>query len=299
MRSKRFDANRTAVLGLLAMLHDPDVEIADLEHEIALDVGLSFRLLRYINSAFVGLHDRVSSIGQAVSVLGLDRLKQWASLVVFTSSDATPSGLTVTALARARFCELAGQSDLAANGSEMFTLGLFSVIDARFDTPMGELLSELPLAPDMCDALLEHEGRKGQMLECLDALENGDFDKAEGILPSAGELYISALAWADEITEPLFGRGEAPGTRLALAGAQRPGHVQDPSRSSAAHRQLGRDQTANASGACSCRSPGEGFGALPTRPEGGWRAKALSSPDPVWQTHAQLEPAAVEYIGAI
>jgi len=223
MRSKRFDANRTAVLGLLAMLHDPDVEIADLEHEIALDVGLSFRLLRYINSAFVGLHDRVSSIGQAVSVLGLDRLKQWASLVVFTSSDATPSGLTVTALARARFCELAGQSDLAANGSEMFTLGLFSVIDARFDTPMGELLSELPLAPDMCDALLEHEGRKGQMLECLDALENGDFDKAEGILPSADELYISALAWADEIAEPLYGPTEAPGTPPALAGARRAG----------------------------------------------------------------------------
>jgi EAL and modified HD-GYP domain-containing signal transduction protein len=196
MRSKRFDANRAVVLGLLAMLHEPDVEIADVQHEVALDVGLSFRLLRYINSAFVGLHYRVSSIGQAVTLLGLKRLEQWASLTVFTSSDDKPPELSVTALVRARFCELAGQLHLGANGSEMFTLGLFSVIDTRFDTPMGELLSELPLAPDLCDALLEHKGRKGEMLECLGALEDGDFDKAEGILPTAAELYISALAWA-------------------------------------------------------------------------------------------------------
>ncbi len=209
MRSKRFDANRAVVLGLLAMLHDPDVEITDLEHEIALDLGLSFRLLRYINSAFAGLHDRVSSIGQAVSLLGLGRLEQWASLAVFTSVDAKPAELTLTALARARVCVLAGEGHLAANGSDMFTLGLFWVIDARFDAPMGELLSRLPFVPDMCDALLEHEGREGEMLECLGALENGDFDKAEGIIPSACELYLSALAWADEITEPLFGRGEA------------------------------------------------------------------------------------------
>ncbi len=68
MRSKRFDANRDVVLGLLAMLHDPDVEIADLEHELALDVGLSFRLLRYVNSAFVGLPAR--AIHRVASTVG-------------------------------------------------------------------------------------------------------------------------------------------------------------------------------------------------------------------------------------
>jgi hypothetical protein len=44
------------------------------------------------------------------------------------------------------------------------------------------------------------------MLECLNALEDGDFDRAQGILPTAAKLYISALAWADDVTEPLFGR---------------------------------------------------------------------------------------------
>ncbi|MGO9754835.1 MAG: EAL and HDOD domain-containing protein [Solirubrobacteraceae bacterium] len=204
MRSKRIDASRAAVLDLLAVLHDPDVEIVDLQHTIALDVCLSFRLLGYINSAFFGLRQQVRSIGQAVTLLGLEHLKQWASLTVFTSIDDKPAELTVTALVRARFCELAGQSQLEANGNEMFTLGLFSVIDALYETPMEELLTKLPLAPDMCEALVEHKGRKGEMLECLNALEDGDFDKAQGILPTAGRLYISALAWADDVSQPLF-----------------------------------------------------------------------------------------------
>jgi EAL and modified HD-GYP domain-containing signal transduction protein len=202
MSSKQIDANRAAVLELLAVLHDPDREITDLQYTIALDLALSFRLLHYINSAFVGLRQQVRSISQAVTLLGLEHLKQWASLTVLTSIDEEPAKLTNTALVRARFCELAGQTQLEANGNEMFTLGLFSVIDALFDTPMHELLSKLPLAPDICDALLEHKGRKGQLLECLNALEDGDFDKAVGILPTAGLLYISALAWADDITEP-------------------------------------------------------------------------------------------------
>ena len=65
--------------------------------------------------------------------------------------------------------------------------------------------AKLPLAPDMCDALLEHKGPEGELLECLNALEDGDFDKAEGILPRAGQLYISALVWADEVTKPPLG----------------------------------------------------------------------------------------------
>ena len=84
----------------------------------------------------------------------------------------------------------------------MFTLGLFSVIDALFETPMAELLAKLPLAPDICEALLEHKGRQGELLECLNALEDDDHDKAEAILPTAGQLYSSAIAWAEEVTEP-------------------------------------------------------------------------------------------------
>ncbi|MGO9971802.1 MAG: EAL and HDOD domain-containing protein [Solirubrobacteraceae bacterium] len=217
MPSKPIDANRAAVLELLAVLHDPDVEIVEVQYKIARDVGLSYRLLGYIDSAFFCLRQQVRSISQAVSLLGVEQLKQWASLAVLTSTDDKPSELTSASLVRARFCELAGQNVLQADGNEMVTLGLFSVIDALFEIPMPELLSKLPLAPAMREALVEHKGRQGELLECLDALEDGDFEKAEGILPTAGRLYSSALGWADSRWAPrcaqVSGGGELEVTR--------------------------------------------------------------------------------------
>ncbi|MGO9973101.1 MAG: EAL and HDOD domain-containing protein [Solirubrobacteraceae bacterium] len=203
MRGRRIDANRAALLDLLAALHDPTTELADLQRKIVLDVRLSFRLLRYINSAFFGLRQQVRSIRQAVALLGLEHLRQWATLTVFTSIDDKPAELTTTALVRARFCELAAHDDPDATGNELFTLGLFSVIDALLDTRMTELLAKLPLATDVCEALADHKGPKGQLLECLHALESGDLASAKTTVPTAGQLYISALAWADETIQRL------------------------------------------------------------------------------------------------
>ena len=106
-----------------------------------MDVGLSFRLMRYINSPFFGLRMRVGSIGQAVALLGFEQLKQWITLTLFMGIDDQPTELTVTALVRARFCELAAQEYPDGSSRDMFTLGLFSVIDALLRAPMAELLS--------------------------------------------------------------------------------------------------------------------------------------------------------------
>jgi EAL and modified HD-GYP domain-containing signal transduction protein len=205
MQSTRIDASRLAVLDLLAVLQDPRVQLEDLQKRIVLDVGLSVRLLRYINSAYFGLRQPVRSIAHAVALLGLERIRPWAALTLMASVDDKPSELTVTALARARFCELAADERGQQNGSEMFTVGLFSVLDALLDMPISEALASLPLAQEVRDAIVTHNGPMGQLLDCLIALETADFDRAEAILATAGRLYMSAVAWADEAAEPLFG----------------------------------------------------------------------------------------------
>ena len=129
VRGRRLDAQRTTLLKLLAALHQDDVQIATLERMIGRDVGLSYRLLRYLNSAYFGLGD-VRSIGQALALLGIENVKSWAILSAYGVIDDKPAELAVTALVRARFCELAAAQVPAANSREMFTLGLFSVIDA-------------------------------------------------------------------------------------------------------------------------------------------------------------------------
>jgi c-di-GMP phosphodiesterase len=206
LSGKRIDANRLAVLDLIAALHSSEAQLDDLQRRIGLDVGLSVRLLRYINSAFFGLRQPVRSIGQALALLGIERLKQWAALTLFASVPDKPMELTITALVRGRFCELAGAEAARTNGNgnELFTLGLFSVIDAVFDTPMEEALAGIPLANDLRIALTVHAGWMGQMLKSVMAIEAAEFDRAEELLPDAGRLYRSAVEWADEAAEPLF-----------------------------------------------------------------------------------------------
>ena len=204
VKGRRVDANRLALLELLAALQDPAVDLSDLERMIANDIGLSNRLLRYINSAFFGLRQQIRSIKQALALLGVERIKHWAALSVFASIGDKPAELTLTALVRARFCELAAEArGVREKGSELFTLGLFSVIDALMDAPMPEVLEKLPFAQETCDALCTHEGEDGALLDCLSALEAGDFDAAQALNPDAGELYLASLTWANQAADPL------------------------------------------------------------------------------------------------
>ena len=197
-------ANRASMLQVVAALQDPTVQLHRLEQMISRDVGLSFRLLRYINSAFFGLRFEISSIGQALALLGVENLRRWATLTVLASIDGKPPELTVTALVRARFCEQAGELLPGPRPGELFTLGLFSVIDALMDAPIDEVVGMIPFPPDMRDALTERKGEKGALLDCVTALEAGDFDRAQRLVRGAGDLYVEALLWADEAAGALF-----------------------------------------------------------------------------------------------
>ena len=73
------------------------------------------------------------------------------------------------------------------------------------DAPMQEVLASLPFPADMREALIHHRGEKGLLLDCVDALEAGDFDRAKTIVSRAGELYLESLMWANGAADSLFG----------------------------------------------------------------------------------------------
>lgn len=197
-------ANRAAILDVTAALQDTAVQLGDLERRISRDVGLSFRLLRYINSAFFGLRCEISSVGQALALLGVENVRRWATLTVLASIDYKPPELTATALVRARFCERAGHDLRAPHPGELFTLGLFSVIDALMDAPIEDVVAQLPFPSDMREALVSRRGEKGALLDCVTALEAGDFDRAQALVRGAGDLYLESLVWANDAATPLF-----------------------------------------------------------------------------------------------
>ncbi len=216
-------ANRLSLLQVVAALNDPTVELGDVERLIARDVALSFRLLRYVNSAFFGLRGEVRSIGQALALLGIENLRRWATLSVLASIDDKPTELTVTALIRARFCELAGERMEIARSSELFTLGLFSVIDAMMDAPMHDVVASLPFAEDMREALVQRRGERGRLLNCVAALETGEYGAVATSVPEAGDLYVESIMWANTAAESLFGEaGAAAAQAVATKAAPRP-----------------------------------------------------------------------------
>jgi EAL and modified HD-GYP domain-containing signal transduction protein len=203
LTNRRIEANRLSLLKLMAALHDPATDLHAVEQLITRDVTLSLRLLRYINSAFFGLRHEVSSVKQALALLGLENLRGWTTLTIFAAIDTKPSELTINALLRARFCELAGETD-ASGDSQLFTLGLFSVIDALMDAPIEEILKSIPFPPEMLSALVSRQGEMGRLLDCVIALEAGDFDCAETLLPGAGHHYVEALSWTTDAAQQLF-----------------------------------------------------------------------------------------------
>jgi len=138
----------------------------------------------------------------AVTLLGLQNVKQWAMLTTFAAIENKPRELFLTALIHARFCELAGTSQ-DGSPQERFTLGLFSVLDALLDTTMETAVALLPLPPRMRDALVAHNG-PGRLLDCVQAIEQGHFNPVVRQLDHAARHYVAALAWADDTAKGLL-----------------------------------------------------------------------------------------------
>jgi c-di-GMP phosphodiesterase len=189
----------------LAAMQSGSATIEELEQVIDRDVGLSVKLLRYINSAYVGMRGSITSIRQAVMMLGSRGVSRWALLVALTGGPSAPRELSVVGLTRARMCELLGSDREDVASDQLFTVGLLSVADALLDVPLETIVEELPLAGDVSAALLRRDGPAGSILDAVVSYEQGEFDAASLQSHSRGiaTSYRDALGWAVETVSAL------------------------------------------------------------------------------------------------
>ncbi|HEY4279499.1 MAG TPA: HDOD domain-containing protein [Conexibacter sp.] len=192
---------RLGELRSLAGLYAQTITFEEFERIIARDVGLSYRLLCYLNSAFFNLPRRVASVREALMMLGMKAVRRWATLIALSGNEARPNELTVTALLRGRLCELIGRRrpSPTVGADAFFTVGLFSVMDAIMNAPLEQVLDALPLASESRIALLQRTGPMGDAIAATVAYERGDFAAVEALLPGLNmtELYLGAVHWAD------------------------------------------------------------------------------------------------------
>jgi c-di-GMP-related signal transduction protein len=189
-------------------INQPQVNFDSLEQAILREVSLSYKLLRFINSAYFSLRHRIKTVRHALMLLGTDEIRKWASLVVLSGmGDDKPDELAVLSALRGKFCELIGiHSGFDNNRTDIYLMGLFSMVDAFTDYPLAEVLKKLPLHGDVKRALQGEGGRFADIYQLALAYESANWPlvselcsrlrMSEGSVP---KLYEEAVKWVNQV----------------------------------------------------------------------------------------------------
>lgn len=205
---KDIPTNKIQFLRILKDVHAENVDFKKLAMTIQSEVSLTYKLLKLINSAAFALRHRVTSILQALSLLGLREIRSWVSLLSISSmADDKPAELVISSLIRARLCEhLAIPSKMGERKSDLFLMGLFSLLDVIMSRPLDEILKEITVEDDIFAALTGTDGPLRDILKLVIAMEQGAWKTVSNLttamnideqqLPAA---YREAVKWAQDI----------------------------------------------------------------------------------------------------
>ncbi len=205
LRNKDIPSSQLTLLQLITEVTKAEFEPAALEKLINQDVSVSFKLLKYLNSALFFRVQPISSIRQAIAFLGEKGIRQFVSLIAASKlSENKPTELIRTSIIRARMLELMAEDLNKKNSGDYFMLGLFSLIDAMLDNEMDYLLEQLPLTDPVKAALGRREGEMLPFLQTIELYEAGDWGRFEEVLSDIGieasrypAFYFDAVGWAD------------------------------------------------------------------------------------------------------
>lgn len=205
VRVTKIPANKFCHLQLLQLLqHDP-TDLHKIGEQVKRDPGLSYRLMRMVNSPVCAIRQKVSSIEMALIAVGDDQFRRLASLAIASELSSGENGeILRMAFIRARFCELAAPL-FGLDPGEQYLIGLFSMLPAMLRVPMKDVLLALPLRWEVEQALLEQEETVRAPLEWVEAEERRDWERCERTASDSGvdqaqlaDHYLNALLWADE-----------------------------------------------------------------------------------------------------
>jgi len=207
VKGAKVPSSKLAVLRILSKVYDPDISFTELEDILSQDVALTYKLLRIINSAAFRSNKKIESLKQAITILGLDGLRNWVSLLTFSDIGDKPIELFMTSMIRAKMCELLSlQRKQTEDSNKYFMVGMFSNIDALLDQPLAILTAKMPFSHEVNDALLNHNGTLGNVLDCVISYEQGhwnDIPEDYCQVSVLRETYFQAVDWAVAINKSL------------------------------------------------------------------------------------------------
>jgi len=209
IKGKEISSSQMTILEIMAEANREEIFFDKIRVIIESDVAISYKLLRYINSAYYKRVIEVNSIKQALVLLGEAEIRRFISMIALAQLVTDkPIELIKASFIRAKFLDLISLPlNLQARRSELFTLGLFSMIDALLDQPMGAIMEKLPLSTAVVDALVRGEGELTPYLNLAQNYEKGDWQEVGAA--------TSSLDIAEDKIPPIFLEACEWGTALA------------------------------------------------------------------------------------
>ncbi|MDM7861131.1 HDOD domain-containing protein [Alteromonas sp. ASW11-36] len=211
IHGKKLETNQQAALRLVSELSRPDIETEEVAQLISLDPILTVKILRLINCPLYQLVREVKSVREAVVILGLNVVKQWAIILSLVSASDSPQELFRQLLVRAKTLALIGerqakeQPDIDVSGC--FLTGILSGVDAIFGTEQGTVIQQLTLDDEVKRALLTQDNFMGQLLNDTIGYERFDSSVFERMSDEQKFAFIhsyqKSLVWADEVLRNL------------------------------------------------------------------------------------------------
>lgn len=201
-------ASELNILNIMVEANKEDIDFQVLERLIGRDVAISYKLFRYINSTYFKRASKISSIKQAITLLGEKRIRRFLSIVAMSNlTQGKPNELFRRSIIRARLCEMIGELCRSrVPSSELFVTGLFSLIDAIMDDSMENLMKKLPLSKEIKDVLLYNNGILKNYLNLAVCYETGDWEGIPEATAALGideeglpQCYMDSLNWADTL----------------------------------------------------------------------------------------------------
>ncbi len=162
--------------------------------------------MRFLNSSYFYRLQEIKSVKQAIAYLGTKELRHFVMLVIISDmTTSKPGELIRLGLVRAKFCELLGEnSDQNIDSSELFVVGLFSLLDAMLDLPMAEIMGNLPVSSGIKETLLAGTGPYYIYLELVKNYEKNNaalfiplFERLELDPEKVNTCYLTAIKYAN------------------------------------------------------------------------------------------------------
>lgn len=199
--------NRFNYIRMLQAVAKPELDEREIENVIKSEASLCYRLLRYLNSAVFGFSNEIHSVRHALSMLGERETRRWIRLVAtLGAAQGKSSELVTSALVRARFCEELSPR-LRHGDSDLFLMGLLSLMDAILELPMAEILDKVPVDHETKAVLLGGASRLRPLYQLMLARESGEWQSAAELSrllhlseSEVAEAYWQAMHWAKQVS---------------------------------------------------------------------------------------------------